>query len=677
MPVILFAPAPLPPEGGEVVVLSDGPWRLTVTRRDGAFALDVAHKGPRAYCDAPKNQDWTKSFPLTEAEATAFVAEPARAKPLPSPIYQLRREEWVLGAPMHAPALEIIAEAAFGPAPPSATVRQPLHPDHERLSLDPWGLIVERRGEAFVLNMNVESGFTNWERSFPLSRDQAETFASDPARRAALQDVLHPLLQVEPRKPPPPGLLERIVATAASTPLDGLDARLRALVPDARAALAPPPASTVVRPPAQPDRERVCTEPWICTVERRGDTFALIVHVAMGQGWRDRPFPVSRVVAEALAADRTRRMAMYDVLHPLLQRERTEPLPPGLAQRIIETAATAPLVDLDATLRALAPERRSGPALPAETGHGVADVDHEQPCLDPWRLAIERRGDAHVLAVHVESGHMDWERPFQVTRAQAEALAAEPPRRFALLDALHPLLQCERRKPMPPGLAERLIDTAAHAPLGGLDARLEALVRAGDDERATLWPLTDAEARKAAGPLMAGIEEFTRWVESWVRIARWLPGGTAEPAPQPKPSRSRRAVDEEIRLDMEWGAHEPSMRAIGAEPVTVHRDPRGPDWGVTREYRWRDRLIRVDHDFDRRFAVRVTAGPTTPDGRPDAKGWLPLECLVEPEAHPPVLGKPGELTDAETFERRIAMLPGADLSFDPAALPWDDFWRRD
>lgn len=292
------------------------------------------------------------------------------------------------------------------------------------------------------------------------------------------------------------------------------------------------------------------------------------------------------------------------------------------------------------------------------------DPDVETLCDDPWRLSIERDGKAFALILHVESSFMSWDRSFPLTRAQAEGLAADETRRMALHDVLHPMLQLGRQRPLAPGLADAMIAIAATAPRDGLSERLRALTPEGRAE---------ADAKRLLPELQAVVRSLSRFV----KVAQWFGGadrdGTSR-APAQTPARSRKAVGEEIRLDIEFERHEPLMREIGAVHEIVLRDPRGPDWGVTREYRWRDRLLRIDHTFEGRFAVKVTFDPATPDRPPDPMGWLTLESLVEPDLHPPELGAVSEETDAGTFRRRIAMLSASEFPADP---PVNDFWKRD
>ena len=295
-------------------------------------------------------------------------------------------------------------------------------------------------------------------------------------------------------------------------------------------------------------------------------------------------------------------------------------------------------------------------ALPGSPS-GSADV--ETVCDDPWRLSIEREGDAFTLNVHVESSLMSWDRAFPLTCAQASALAAEEARRLALHDVLHPLLQTERQRPLRQGLTAEMIEMAATAPLDGLRERLHALTSEGQAE---------AEGKRLLPELQAVARSLSRFVGASGSLDD---AGTA--SEHPSRPRSRTAVGEEVRLDAEFERHEALLREIGAVHEVTLRDPRGPDWGVTRDYRWRDRLLRIDHTFEGRFAVRVTFGPATAAQPPDPMGWLALESLLEPERHPPELGAAPKEMDPETFRRRIAMLPGAMFPTDP---PVSDFWKR-
>lgn len=392
--------------------------------------------------------------------------------------------------------------------------------------------------------------------------------------------------------------------------------------------------------------------PWSLAVTRRDGPLALrlreerlISDLPDGrpEAWA-RSFPLTLEQAAALVAEPGRARPLVSCLDQLRREEQvTGEHIEDRAREAIERAAL-------------------GPVPPAGATPDQADADRETLCLEPWMLAIERRGDAFALAVHIESSFASWDRSFPLSRAAAEALAADRARRLVLHDALHPLLQSERARPLPPGLAERLIEAAARAPVEGLDARLRALTPDGEAER---------EARR----LLPELEEIAWWLERLARFGHLLPGA-GRPAP-PEPSAVRAPYGEEIRLDREFEAHAPLMRAICAEPVTVHRDPRGPDGSVTREYRWRGRLIRIDHGFDGSLATTVTAAPAEPGRAPGGMEWLSLESLVEPEAHPRVLGAPPARTDAETFRRRLARLPEADLPPDMlGSLPVDAFWRR-
>ena len=302
----------------------------------------------------------------------------------------------------------------------------------------------------------------------------------------------------------------------------------------------------------------------------------------------------------------------------------------------------------------------------------------ETLAVEPYLLTLMRRGDEHAFEIHAESGFGFRKALYPLDPSRADGLRQDRHARILLAAALHHDVQSDAA----PDVADfaAFCDLVLAGPSAALSERLETardvrfMLRHaygvppdGDAFTDDWFETADRESgsapaargersdargeRSEARPKAAGLDRLIGELREIVHAVERL-AGIAKP-----PARTRRAVDEEIGLDRDFERLEPALLAIGAEPQTVWRDPRGPDGFVTREYSWRHRLIRVDHTIEGRFAVRVTAEPATHERPPAPDGWLALESLVEPGAHPREPGAPGEESDAETFLRRIAKLP--------------------
>ena len=96
--------------------------------------------------------------------------------------------------------------------------------DEHVLAETPWRYRIVRRGDRFLYDLHVESGFASWDEEHPLTRDEAEALLAAPRRAMLLFAALHPIHQS--RSTPEPGLTGRIALAPrdeAEASLDELD----------------------------------------------------------------------------------------------------------------------------------------------------------------------------------------------------------------------------------------------------------------------------------------------------------------------------------------------------------------------------------------------------------------------------------------------------------------------
>ena len=453
------------------------------------------------------------------------------------------------------------------------------------------------------------------------------------------------------------------------------------------------------------DWETLAVEPYLLTLARRGDEHGFEVHAESGFGFREALYPLDPSQADGLGRDRHIRILLAAALHRDVQNDAAPDVADFAA--LCDLVLAGPSAALSARLEAardvrvmlrhaygLPPggdafardwfERPDGPP----EGLDVEALDVTAPEFgerSPWardEVVHNADGSRFAAAINVhehtmmnELGRLVWGivrqgRPTIIGRGDSlRAVCGSRPFahwvtdrafvvRVAARDGRRPLLAVDIARGFAtltaPDDGKTLPADIVPADLEGLEwsphlARLKPVVQSSRPE-----PNSRSEPKPPAGVsrLLGELWDIVRALEPLT--LRLKPR-----APRTGTARTRRAVGEEIGLDRDFERLEPALVAVGAERGIVWRDPRGPDGFVTREYGWRGRLIRVDHTFEGRFAVKVSAEPASSERPPGSDGWVRLEALVEPDAYPDRPGALPEETDADTFLRRIAKLPEA------------------
>ena len=449
--------------------------------------------------------------------------------------------------------------------------------------------------------------------------------------------------------------------------------------------------------------QTITVEPYLLSMMQRGAEWAFEVHAESGLGFRKAIYPVDDSQAAGLGADRHARILLASALHHAVQND-AAPSTSDFAS-LCDLVLAGPSEDLTRRLDAMTDVRFMlchAYGLPTDGGAFVGDwfdvasvpqgldvTSAEYGKRSPWardEVVMSPDGSYFVAAINIhertppnqdETGMFVWGDEVDgrraITGCGGNLLAACRTRPFAhwvgestfvvrvaVRDGRGPLLAVD----MDRGFATlHRSDREATRPdevvlvdLDGAEwfedlASLESIARNGG-----------GESPRGVRRLLAELRDVARGLES---LGARRPRSAATDT-----GRSRRAVNEEIGLDRDFEKLEPSLTAIGAEAVIVWRDPRGPAGFVTREYAWRDRLIRIDHTFEGSFAVKVSAKPATSADPPPPADWFALETVVEPDVAPPGPGDSAEETDATTFLRRIALLPDATFPSEPPPDGW-------